>query len=164
MTLVITNSPVNAGDVRDSSLIPESGRSPGGGHGNPFQYSCLENPMDISRTWRSCWHWELSFVKYLTRFILWEFEKVRNVDLDPTSVLLIQGECTVPLHVNCIFLVRASWELLVFIHVLCRDRWCSGVRGTMLPKADWISDSMGLTLYCVRMDPPSNTDSAVHCH
>lgn len=95
-------------------------------------------------------------MKYLTRFILWEFEKVRNIDLDPTSVLLI--------HVNCIFLVRASRELLVFIHVLCRDRWCSGVRGTMLPKADWILDSLGLTLYCVRMDPPSNTDPAAHCH
>ena len=33
-------------DVRDVGLISESGRSPGGGHGNPLQYSCLENPMD----------------------------------------------------------------------------------------------------------------------
>ena len=38
------NPPVNAGDVRDSGLIPGSGRSPGGGHGNPLQNSCLENP------------------------------------------------------------------------------------------------------------------------
>ena len=36
----------NVGDMRDEGLIPGSGRSPGGGHGNPFQYSCLENPMD----------------------------------------------------------------------------------------------------------------------
>ena len=36
----------NAGDLRDTSLIPWSGRSPGGGHGNPLQHSCLENPMD----------------------------------------------------------------------------------------------------------------------
>ena len=43
---MIKNQPVNAGDVRDSSLIPGSGRFPGGGHGNPLQYSCLENPMD----------------------------------------------------------------------------------------------------------------------
>ena len=55
-------------------------------------------------------------------------------------------------------------ELLAFIHVLCTDRWCSGVRDIMLSKADWILDSMGLKLYCVRMDPPSNTDSAAHCH
>ena len=35
--LVVKNAPVNAGDVRDTSLIPGSGRSPGGGHGNPLQ-------------------------------------------------------------------------------------------------------------------------------
>ena len=35
-----------AGDTEDVSLDPESGRSPGGGNGNPLQYSCLENPMD----------------------------------------------------------------------------------------------------------------------
>ena len=34
------------GDLRDAGLISGSGRSPGGGHGNPIQYSCLENPMD----------------------------------------------------------------------------------------------------------------------
>ena len=33
-------------DIRDTGLIPELGRSPGGRHGNPLQYSCLENPMD----------------------------------------------------------------------------------------------------------------------
>ena len=36
----------NAGYLRDAGLIPESGRSPGGGHGNQLQYSCLENPTD----------------------------------------------------------------------------------------------------------------------
>ena len=39
---VIKNPPVNAGDIRDMGSFPGSGRSPGGGHGNPFQYSCLE--------------------------------------------------------------------------------------------------------------------------
>ena len=43
---VVKNPPANAGDVRDVALIPGSGRFPGGGHGNPLQYSCLENPMD----------------------------------------------------------------------------------------------------------------------
>ena len=43
---VVKNLPANAGHLRDGSLIPGSGRSPGGGHGNPLQYSCLENPMD----------------------------------------------------------------------------------------------------------------------
>ena len=41
---MVKNPPANAGDIRDTGSIPESGRSPGGEHGNPFQYSCLENP------------------------------------------------------------------------------------------------------------------------
>ena len=41
------NLTANAGDIRDAALIPGLGRSPGGGHGNPLQYSYLENPMDI---------------------------------------------------------------------------------------------------------------------
>ena len=40
---VLKNLPANAGDVRGMGSIPGSGRSPGGGHGNPLQYSCLEN-------------------------------------------------------------------------------------------------------------------------
>ena len=36
----------SAGDLRDAGLMPGSGRSPGGGHCNPLQYSCLENPVD----------------------------------------------------------------------------------------------------------------------
>ena len=43
MALVVKNLPANAGDVRDAGSIPGLGRSPGGGHGNPLQYSCLQN-------------------------------------------------------------------------------------------------------------------------
>ena len=43
---MVKNPPANAGDIRDLGSIPGSGRSPGGEHGNPLQYSCLENPMD----------------------------------------------------------------------------------------------------------------------
>ena len=46
MARVGKNPPANAGDRRDVGSIPELGRSLGGGHGNPLQYSCLENPMD----------------------------------------------------------------------------------------------------------------------
>ena len=48
MALGLKNQPANAGDV---GLIPGSGRSPGGGHGHPLQYSCLENPMDTGAWW-----------------------------------------------------------------------------------------------------------------
>ena len=49
VALVVRNPPTNTGDARDprdTGSIPGSGRSPGGGHGNPFQFSCLKNPMD----------------------------------------------------------------------------------------------------------------------
>ena len=49
---MVKNPPVNTGDTRDAVLAPGSGRSPGGGHGNPLQYSCLENPMDRG-AWRA---------------------------------------------------------------------------------------------------------------
>ena len=44
MVLVVKNPPTSVGDIRDMGSTPGLGRSPGGGHGNPFQYSCLENP------------------------------------------------------------------------------------------------------------------------
>ena len=49
---VVKNPPANAGDTRDTGLIPGWGRSPGGGNGNPFQY-CLENATD-----RGAWGYE----------------------------------------------------------------------------------------------------------
>ena len=51
MVRVVKNPPAKAGDMRDTGSIPGSGRSPGGGHGNPLQYSCLENPMDRRAWW-----------------------------------------------------------------------------------------------------------------
>ena len=44
VVLVVKKPPASAGDVRDVGSVPESGRSPGGGHDNPLQYSCLEDP------------------------------------------------------------------------------------------------------------------------
>ena len=52
---MIKNLPANAGDARDVGSIPGLGRSPGGGHDNPLQYSCLENPMD-RESWRATVH------------------------------------------------------------------------------------------------------------
>ena len=52
---VVKTPPTNVGDAREAGSIPGSGRSPGGGHGNPLQYSCLENPMDRG-AWRAIVH------------------------------------------------------------------------------------------------------------
>ena len=48
---MVKNLPASAGDVRDLGSIPGSGKFPGGMHGNPLQYSCLENPMDRGAWW-----------------------------------------------------------------------------------------------------------------
>ena len=48
---VVKNLPADAGDARGMGPIPGSGRSPGAGNGNPFQYSCLENSMDGGPWW-----------------------------------------------------------------------------------------------------------------
>ena len=46
MVLVVKNLPATAGDIRNAGSILRLGRCPGGGHGDPLQYSCLENPID----------------------------------------------------------------------------------------------------------------------
>jgi len=51
VALVVKNLLANVGDIKDVDSIPGLERSPGGGHGNPFQYSCLENPMDREAWW-----------------------------------------------------------------------------------------------------------------
>ena len=51
VVLVVKNLPANAGEIRDAGSILGWGRSPGGGNGNPLQYSCLENPMDRGTWW-----------------------------------------------------------------------------------------------------------------
>ena len=53
--LLVKNQPANAEDIRDKDSIPGLGRSPGGGQGNPLQYSCLENTMD-REDWRATVH------------------------------------------------------------------------------------------------------------
>ena len=52
---MVNNLPANAGDIRDTGLIPGLGRSPGGRHDNPLQYSCMENPTDRG-AWRAIVH------------------------------------------------------------------------------------------------------------
>ena len=52
---MVKNLTANARDMRDLGLIPGSGRVTGGGHGNPLQYSCLENPMDKG-AWQATVH------------------------------------------------------------------------------------------------------------
>ena len=52
---MVKNPPVSAGDIRGAGSFPGLERSPGGGRGNPLQYSCLENPMDRG-AWQAIVH------------------------------------------------------------------------------------------------------------
>ena len=60
---VIKNAPANSGDLRDMGSVPGLGRCPGGGHGNPLQYSCLENLIHRGIWWATV----LGVAKSLTR-------------------------------------------------------------------------------------------------
>ena len=92
---VVKNPSANAGDIKDASSIPGSGRSPGGGHGNPLQYSCLENPMaeDLagyspwvtkSWTWLSNWAhtWACEWVRHREQEKEAEGERNRRIHND----------------------------------------------------------------------------------
>ena len=71
---VVKNPPVNAGDTKDIGIIPESERCPGGGNGNPLQYSCLENAMD-REAWRATVHgWQR--VRHDYACVHWAYNKL----------------------------------------------------------------------------------------
>ena len=79
MAQVVKNTLANAGDIRDTGLIPWLGRTPGGEHGNPLQYSCLENPRDRG-AWRATVHGveqSLAWLKWLsTQECTWSSQQV----------------------------------------------------------------------------------------
>ena len=96
VALVIKNPSANAGESRDVGSIPGLGRSPGGGHGNPLQYSCLENPFGRG-TWQATVHrvtqswtrkkWLSMYIWILTTstYCLWPVSLRRN---PPSSAAL----------------------------------------------------------------------------
>ena len=83
VVLVVKNLPANEGDRKNVGSIPGSGRSPGGGNGNPLQCSCLENPMDRGAWWATV-HGVANSRTRLKQFNMWRF-------FIPISVIL----CTI---------------------------------------------------------------------
>ena len=81
--------PPKAGDVRDASSIPGSGRSPGGGRGNPLQNSCLENPMDRIDWWAAVHRVARSWTQ-LKRLIM--YAHLKNTKQIP---IFLQNICSV---------------------------------------------------------------------
>ena len=86
MAQLVKNLPASAGDA---GSIPGSGRSPGGGHDNPLQYSCLENPMDRG-AWRTTVHGVTKCQTQLSRHahMLEVFEREKNTRIATLSVFV----------------------------------------------------------------------------
>ena len=92
VALVVKNLPANAGDMRDAGLTPGLGRSPGGGNGNPLQYSCLENPHgQRSLAGYSPWcHKEVDMTELLSKHSDGSARLVgRGCSHDPDSVVTL---------------------------------------------------------------------------
>ena len=126
VALVVKNQPSNAGDVRDSGLIPGSGRTPRGGHGHPLQYSCLDDPMDRG-AWRAMVHKvrkSRTQLKWLSTHALlkntealsfnsaiaWQsigLHKVRNSWSDLAQVPYLSG--IIQYFSFCVWLISLSW-------------------------------------------------------
>ena len=88
VVLVGKNPPANAGDVRDKGSIPGSGRSFRGGHGNPLQYSCLENSMDRG-AWQATVHRVAKSWTRLKRLSTRAHKSVYHLSPSPVSYLSI---------------------------------------------------------------------------
>ena len=122
--LVIKNLSVNAGDLRDVGSVPGLGRSCGGGHSNPIQYSCLEDPMD-----RGTW---LATVYRVTK-------RVRH-DLPHLSLLLFFPSCPIDLY----FCLCDSTILCASTILITVTLWYSMKSGSLIPPAPFLFPMFGL--------------------
>ena len=85
---MVKNLLANAEDIRDVGLIPGSGRSPGGGHGNPLKYSCLENPMD-----RGAWGATVHGVTKESDMTATEHTHMTSTEKESFAQLYLEGWC-----------------------------------------------------------------------
>ena len=97
---MVKNPPANAEDIRDVGSIPRLGRSPGDGHGNLLQDSCLENPMDIG-AWRAIVH----------RVAEWAWLKRLNTHI-----------------ITCVHHYNVLHNSFTFLKILCAPTSCPGSR------------------------------------
>ena len=101
---MVKNQPANAGNIRDAGSIPGSGRFPGGGHGNPLQYCCLENPMDRGAWWVT------------VHRVAKSWTQLKRLTTQHTSF-----SCVNFFHQSYVFIARISAFIFIlsFFHFLC---------------------------------------------
>ena len=116
---MLKNLPPNAGDIRDVGLIPGSRRSSGGGHNNPLQYPCLENPMD-----RGAWRATVprvapsqTWLKWLSTHAHRESKTISQANFTRASRCSPHGNCLVCLkgtsdhwYISCLVIYRRKWS------------------------------------------------------
>ena len=86
--------PANSGDSKDLGSVPGLGRSPGGGNGNPLQYSCVENSMDRGAWWATVHGTTKSQPQYVT-YIFWGLIRLRNTTLNTMGKTVYISEETI---------------------------------------------------------------------
>ena len=113
VVLVVKTPPAGVGDIRDVGLIPGSRRSPGGGHDNSFQYSCMENPMDrgawqatfiglqrVGHDWSNLAHmhaWWCMLTRLIVVIIL-EYIQTLTYYTHETNIMLYVNYASVEMH------------------------------------------------------------------
>ena len=98
VVLVVKNPPINAGNIRDTGSIPGLGRSPGGGHGNPLQYSFLENPKDRGAWWAPVYRVARSWTRL--KWLSMHTDIISSVIL--SVFLLLNFPCTSQFFTMCL--------------------------------------------------------------
>ena len=98
---MVKNLPANAGDIRDTSSIPGSGRSCGGGHDNPLQNSCLENPRDRRTWWATVHRVAKNWTQLKQHFCFTDYAKAFDC-VDHNKLWKILKEMGIPHHLTCL--------------------------------------------------------------
>ena len=141
--------PVSAGDIRDVGLIPGSGRSLGGGHGNPFLYYCLENPMDWG-VWQATVHKVTKSLTQLNRLSTAQHTYTQWLTDPMTSKFQFTNSKSHFMYI-CIFLERKSTCFFGFENGAaaaaksfqsCPWAECAGARKRPLWPLDHLSNSL----------------------
>ena len=112
--LVVKSPPANAGDIRDMGSIPESGRSPGEGHGNPLQYSSPVNPLN-----RGAWRATVHRVSKSWTWLKWQYAPNNSVTLTGQKGTLIH---LLFFHVAIRRHFIALWRLIYFPNILASQK------------------------------------------
>ena len=99
VVLVVKNLPAKAGDIRDTCSVLGAGRSPGEGHGNPLQYSCLENPMNRGA-------WQLQSIGSQVKVKSFSRVRIFATPWTPTRLLPPWDSSGKSTGVGCHFLLR----------------------------------------------------------